>query len=93
MAFDKVYEVLTHSPCQFFNSEIVVYKQTDFAAIDVHRLLIKAQEEYRQLVSKQHIGNLKFPTVINITPHQKKSKYIIRKSHVALYIREIILVL
>ena len=30
LVFEKVYEVLTHSPCQLFNSRIVVYKQVNF---------------------------------------------------------------
>ena len=50
LTFDKVYEVLTHSPCPLFNSEIVVYKQVHSTKLNMHKLLIKAREEYRSLV-------------------------------------------
>jgi hypothetical protein len=51
MAFDKVYEVLTKSPCPLFNSEIVVYKQVHLENLNVHKLLVKAREEYRSLTA------------------------------------------
>ena len=51
MAFDKSYEVLTHSPCPLFNSEIVVYKQVHAANLDIHNLLVKAREEYLTLTT------------------------------------------
>ena len=51
MAFDKSYEVLTHSPCPLFNSEIVVYKQVHAANLDIQNLLVKAREEYLTLTT------------------------------------------
>jgi hypothetical protein len=51
MAFDKSYEVLTHSPCQLFNSEIVVYKQVHASNLDINNLLVKAREEYLTLTT------------------------------------------
>ena len=44
LAFDKVYEVLTHLPCPLFNSEIIVYKQVHSTSFNVHKLLIIVRE-------------------------------------------------
>ena len=52
-AFDKVYEILITSPCSVFNSEIVVYKQVNASNLDVNKLLVKAREEYRTLVTNK----------------------------------------
>ena len=51
MILDKVYKVLTHSPCLLFNSEIIMYKQVHFTSRNVQKLLIKASEEYKSLVT------------------------------------------
>ena len=51
-AFDNIYEILTRSPSITFNSEIVVFKQVNSSSLDVGKLLSKAREEYRALVSK-----------------------------------------
>ena len=53
LVIENVYYVLTKSPCQLLNSEIVIYKQVNFTALNVHMLLIKAQEEYHQLVTNK----------------------------------------
>ena len=45
MVLDKVYKVLTHSPCLWFNSEIIVYKQVHFASLNVQKFLIKSSAE------------------------------------------------
>ena len=48
LVFDKVYEVLTHSPYLLFKSEIVVYKHVHSSSRNVHKLTIKTREENRQ---------------------------------------------
>ena len=47
---EKVYKVLTHFPYFLFNSEIVLYKQVHFSLLNMHKVPIKAREEYHQLV-------------------------------------------
>ena len=51
LVFDNVYEVLTHSPYLLFNSEIIVLKQVHSTSLNVHKLLIKAREDYCSLVT------------------------------------------
>ena len=51
-AFDKIYEVLTYTPCPTFNFEIVVFKKVNISNIDVGLVLIKDREEYHALVAK-----------------------------------------
>ena len=43
LVFEKVYKVLTHPPCQLFNSETVVYKQVHFSSPNIHTLLVKVR--------------------------------------------------
>ena len=43
---DNVYEVLLYSPCNSFNSELIVYKQINAQLLDVDKLLIKVREDY-----------------------------------------------
>ena len=50
--FDKCYEVLSHSPCQSFNLELIVYKQVNAQALNVNKLLIKAHKEYCTMAEK-----------------------------------------
>ena len=52
-AFDKVYTILINTSCTVFNSEIVVYKQVNASNFDVNKLLIKAREEYRTLLTNK----------------------------------------
>ena len=51
--FDKVYKVLINTSCTVLNSEIVVYKQVNASTIDVNKMLIKAREQYRTLVTNK----------------------------------------
>ena len=53
LIFEKVYKLLTESSCSLFNSEIVVYKQVNFAALDMHKLHIKARDDYYALVTNK----------------------------------------
>ena len=72
-AFDLVYEVLINSSCTVFNSEIVVYKQVNASNLDVRKLLIKAKEEYRTLVTnKRRTKNVNKQQ--NHTQHQNERR-------------------
>ena len=51
--FDKVHEVLIKISCTVFNSEIAVYKQVNASNLDVKKLIIKAREKYRTLVTNK----------------------------------------
>ena len=44
LIFEKLYEVLTRSPCLLFNSEIVVYKHVHFSSLNVYKLIIMTRE-------------------------------------------------
>lgn len=59
LLFEEVYEVLTNDPCSMFNSEIILYKQVKYAALDVYKLLIEARDEYRALVTNREWKNNK----------------------------------
>ena len=52
-AFEKMYNVLINTSCTVFNSETVVHKQVNAVILDVNKLLIKAREEYRALVTNK----------------------------------------
>ena len=51
-SFDKIYEILTQTPCPTFDSGIVVLKQVNVSNLDVVLLLIKDREGYRALVAE-----------------------------------------
>jgi hypothetical protein len=70
MSFDKSYEVLTQSPCQLFNSEIVVFKQVHAANLDIQQLLVKAREEYLTLTTTGQWINKDF----RIPRHPKQTR-------------------
>ena len=73
LVFGKVHKVLIHLPCLLFNSKIVVYKQVHFCSLNVRKLLVKAREEYCQLVKNDQWNKKKDEQSSSGTKHHKQS--------------------
>ena len=75
--YDNCYECLTSTHCVTFNSEMTVYKNAHHLEIDIDKVLVKAREEYRMLVTNRTWISTRKSTGRHTyisEPHKKRAK-------------------